>query len=90
VAGIYYARVLPELSASVSVNKLGGGKFALNAKVTDAGDAVKGAKVYAKGQSKMTNTNGTAKLTISGSAGAHVTVTVTDAGYLLLTTSVKL
>jgi hypothetical protein len=90
VAGIYYARVLPELSASVSANKLGGGKFALNAKVTDAGDAVSGAKVSAKGQSKKTNTNGTAKLTISGPAGGRVTVTVTDAGYRVLTTSVKL
>ena len=41
----------------------------------------------AKGQSKKTNTNGTAKLTISGSAGGHVTVTVTDAGYRVLTTA---
>jgi hypothetical protein len=90
VAGIYYARVLPELSATVSVNKLGGGKFGLTVKVTDAGDPVSGAKASAKGQSKTTNTSGTAKLTISGSPGGHVTVTVTHAGYKELQTSVKL
>ena len=90
VSGIYYARVLPELSASVSTNNLGGGKFRLKVKVTDAGDAVSGAKASAKGQSKTTNSTGTAKLTISGSAGDHVTVTVTDAGYGVLKTRVKL
>ena len=90
VPGVYHARVLPELSASVSANKLGGGKFGLNVKVTDAGDAVSGAKASAKGQSKKTNSKGTAKLTISGSAGDHVTVTVTDAGYRVLQTRVKL
>jgi hypothetical protein len=90
VPGIYHARVLPELSASVSASKLGGGKFGLNVKVTDAGDAVSGAKATAKGQSKKTNAKGTAKLTISGSAGDHVTVTVTDAGYRALKTRVKL
>lgn len=90
VSGIYHARVLPELSASVSVNKLGGGKFGLKVKVTDAGDAVSGATASAKGQSKTTNSTGTANLTISGSAGDHVTVTVTDSGYRVLKTSVKL
>jgi hypothetical protein len=90
VPGIYHARVLPELSASVSANKLGGGKFSLSVKVTDAGDAVSGAKATAKGQSKKTNSKGTAKLTVSGSAGDHVTVTVTDAGYRVLKTRVKL
>ena len=62
----------------------------MNVKVTDAGDAVSGAKASAKGQSKKTNSTGTAKLTISGSAGDHVTVTVTDAGYRVLKTRVKL
>ena len=90
VPGIYHARVLPELSASISKTKLGGGKFALDVKVTDAGNAVSGAKASAKGQSKTTNSTGTAKLTISGSAGDHVTVTVTDAGYRVLKTRVKL
>ncbi len=90
VPGIYHARVLPELSASVSVDKLGGGKFRLNAKVTDAGDAVSGAKVSAKGQTKTTNSTGVAKLTISGKPRHHVTVTVTHAGYRVLKRRVKL
>ena len=90
VGGIYYARVLPKLSATVSVNKLGGGKFGLKVKVTDAGDAVSGAKASAKGQSDKTNSSGTANLTISGSTGDHVTVTVNDAGYRVLKTTVKL
>jgi hypothetical protein len=90
VPGVYHARVLPELSATVSVNKLGGGKFGLNVKVTDAGDAVSGAKASAKGQNKKTNSKGTAKLTISGSAGDHVTVKITDAGYRVRQTRVKL
>ena len=90
VNGIYYARLLPELSATVAVKSLGGGKFTLTVKVTDAGDVVSGAKVSAKGQSKTTNSKGSAKLTISGSKGEHVTVTVSDAGYRSLKTSVKL
>src|ERR1700760_756997 len=40
VEGIYYARLLPELSATVASTSLGKGKFKLKAKVTDAGDAV--------------------------------------------------
>jgi hypothetical protein len=90
VEGIYYARLLPELSATVAVTSLGGGKFKLSADVNDAGDAVSGAKVSAKGTSKTTNTSGTAKLTVSGSKGDHVNVTVTDPGYRSLTTKVKL
>ena len=39
----------------------------LKAKVTDAGDAVSGATVSAKGHSKTTSAKGAAKLTISGS-----------------------
>ena len=78
VQGIYYARLLPELSADVAVTALGGGKFTLNAKVTDAGDAVSGATVSAKGKSKTTNASGVAKLTVSGSKGDHVTVSITQ------------
>jgi len=90
VEGIYYARLLPELSATVTATRLGGGKFKLKVTVTDAGDAVAGAKVSAKGTSKTTNAKGTAKLTISGSAGDHVKVTVSHPGYRSLTTTVKL
>lgn len=90
VQGIYYARLLPELSVSVAATSLGGGKFKLTANVTDAGDAVGGATVSAKGQSKTTSSKGSAKLTINGSAGDHVGVTITHPGYRSLKTSVKL
>jgi len=90
VEGIYYARLLPELSASIAATSLGGGKFKLKAKVTDAGDAVSLAKVSAKGQSNTTSAAGLAKLTITGSAGDHVNVTITHPGYRSLKASVKL
>jgi hypothetical protein len=61
VEGIYYARLLPELWATIAKNSL-----------------------------KPTNANGSATLTISGSAGDHVTVTITHSGYRSLKTSIKL
>ena len=90
VQGLYYARVLPELSATITATSIANGKFKLTANVTDAGDAVSGATVSAKGQSKTTSANGSAKLTIVGSAGDHVTVTITHPGYHVLKASVKL
>ena len=90
VEGIYHARLLPTLSATIAATHAGGGKFKLKAKVTDAGDAVASAKVSAKGQSKTSNSNGSATLTINGSAGDHVKVTITHPGYRSLTKSVKL
>lgn len=90
VTGLYYARVLPRLSASLSVKKLGGGKFRVKVKVTDAGDTVSGASASAKGHHKSTNANGKAKLVVSGSRGQHVTVKITDSGYQTLKTRVKL
>ena len=90
VQGIYYARLLPELSATVTASGLGGGKFKLTSKVTDAGDAVSSATVSADGQSKTTSATGVANVTISGSAGNHVSVTITHPGYRSLTTSVTL
>ena len=90
VQGIYYARLLPELSATVTSAQLKKGKFKLSAIVTDAGDAVSGATVSSKGQSKTTNAKGSAKLTISGSAGDHVTVTINHPGYRSLKVGVKL
>ena len=90
VAGIYYARVLAELSATITATSQGKGKFGLKAKVTDAGDAVSGASVSAKGQSKTTNAKGSAKFTVKGSSGDHVTVTITHPGYNALKVSVKL
>jgi hypothetical protein len=90
VEGIYYVRLLPELSATVASTSIGKGTFKLTAKVTDAGDAVSGATVSAKGQSKTTGAKGSATLTISGSAGDHVSVTITHPGYRTLKMSVKL
>src|ERR1700729_2526372 len=90
VQGLYYARMLPELSATITATGIAKGKFKLTATVTDAGDAVSGAAVSAKGQSKTTNAKGSAKLTISGSAGDHLTVTVTHPGYHTLKASAKL
>jgi hypothetical protein len=88
--GLYYIRILPELSASVSVSKVGKGKFKLNVQVTDAGDAVSGAHVSAGGKSVTTNSKGVVKVTVSGSPGKHIKVTVTNAGYHVLKRKVKL
>ena len=90
VQGIYYARMLPELSATIGVTSVSAKKFKLQAAVTDAGDAVSGATVSAKGQSKTTNAKGSAKLTIGGASGDHVTVTISHPGYRTLKTTVKL
>jgi hypothetical protein len=89
VQGIYYARTLPVLSASVSAKSLGGGKFKLRVKVTDAGDAVSGATASAKGQFSKTS-KGKATLTISGLPGEHVTVKIGASGYRKLSTGVTL
>lgn len=90
IGGIYYARFMPVLSASVSVADLGAGKFKLKAHVTDAGDPVSGATVSAKGSHKSTNGTGHAKLTISGRSGQLVTVTISDSGYQTLKETITL
>lgn len=90
VAGIYYAHLLPELSAKVSVKNAGGGKFKLKVEVTDAGDPVSGATVSAKGKISKTNSKGTAQLVVTGSSGDHVTVKITDPGYQVLKKGVTL
>ena len=84
VGGIYYARILPELSANVSVKKVGDGKFKLKVKANDAGDAVTGANASAKGKSSKTNSKGKAEFTIKGSSGDHVTVKIAHSGYQVL------
>ena len=84
VSGIYYARVLPVLSATVSTTALKGGKFKVAVKVTDAGDAVSGATASSEGHTAKTNSKGTASVTLTGSKGDHVTVKVTDPGYQAL------
>jgi hypothetical protein len=89
-SGVYHARIAAELSAQVSAKSLGGGKFKLQVKVTDAGDAVSGAHASAKGNSATTNGNGKATFTVTGSSGGHVTVTITAPGYRALQKRVKL
>jgi hypothetical protein len=81
VTGIFHARVLPMLSATVSVKQLSATKFKLTVKVTDAGDPVSGATVSARAHHKTTNSIGVAKVTVAGSSGRHVTVTITVPGY---------
>lgn len=90
VTGLYYARVLPELSASVKAVKLSDGKFKLKISVTDAGDAVSDATVSAKGEHKQTNGNGHTRLKVHGSSGQDVTVTITAPGYRTLRETVSL
>lgn len=82
--GIYYGRFLPVLSAAVSTHSAGKGSFKLTVRVTDAGDAVSGAKVSAKGASATTGANGKAALTVPGSKGQQITVKVADPGYRAL------
>ena len=91
VGGIYYARVLPKLTAGISSKQIGkSGKFKLSATVTDAGDAVSGAKVSTKGNSAATSSKGQANVSVSGSPGDHLTVKITAPGYRTLTERVKL
>lgn len=88
-AGIYHARVLPVLSATVSVTKVKK-VYKLTATVTDAGDPVAGASVSVKGQKKTTNAKGVATFTLPSSAGGTATVIVTSPGYKVLTETIHI
>jgi hypothetical protein len=92
IPGLYYGRVLPVLSATVSVKKVKGkvAAFKLTVKVTDAGDAVAGAKVTTEGKTATTNASGVAKLTLPGSTSSPAHVKVTDGGYQVRTEKVGL
>jgi hypothetical protein len=88
-AGLYYARVLPLLTASASAtavkNKQGTVvAHKLTVTVSDAGDPVSSASVSADGLQKKTNAQGIATLTLPGSAPSSVTITVTSPGYRVL------
>lgn len=70
---VFYTRVVPVLSAKISVHpvKNKAGKtiaFRLSVKVTDAGDAIPGATVHAKGKKKKTNILGAAELKVTPTA----------------------
>jgi hypothetical protein len=93
--GVYHARVLPLLSAAVSVqaikNKRGKvTEHKLTVTVTDAGDAVAGATVSIKGHTKKTNIHGLAKVSLTSPLSGHVTVTVTAPTYQVLGKKVEL
>jgi hypothetical protein len=93
-AGTFHARVLPELSATLSVKTLKKkGQVighTLTVHVTDAGDPVAGATVSAAGKKAKTSAAGVAKLTFAGAKSASVAVTITATGYQALTKKVKL
>jgi hypothetical protein len=93
IPGTFFARVLPELSATVSVTAVKNtkGQVVLHkatVHVTDAGDPVGGATVKIGGQQKKTSGSGTAKLTLPASLKGKVAVTVSAPGYATLTTIV--
>ena len=93
--GLYHARVLPVLSAAISVKPIKDKKGKVTAHdltvaVTDAGDAVSGASVTLKGHKKKTDATGHAKISLPGSGGGHAKVTVTAPTYHVLTKKVKL
>lgn len=72
---VYHARVLPVLSASVSVKAIKNKHehviaHRVTVTVTDAGDAVSGAAATVKGHKKKTNVHGMAKLTLKGPRAA--------------------
>lgn len=87
--GSFYARVLPQLSASLSVKNVknkSGHVIAhkLTATVTDAGDPVAGVTVAVQAKQQKTNASGIAKITLPGSASGRVTVTISASGYAVL------
>jgi hypothetical protein len=92
---VYHARVLPILSATVSVKTTKNKKkvvtsHALTVTVSDAGDPVSGATVTVAGHTKKTSSKGIAKITLPGSQTGKVMVTVTAPGYALLKLAAKL
>jgi hypothetical protein len=94
-AGSFHGRVLPELSATVSVTAVKNKKgkvigHKLGVKVTDAGDPVAGAAVSVKGQKASTNASGSAKLALGAGVSGTVVVSITSPGYMLLQKSVTL
>lgn len=96
--GVYHARVLPELSMaakakpviSTTNQKKVVTAHALTVIVTDAGDAVPGATVMVKGDTRKTNSKGVANITLPGAGTGKVTVTVIAPTYQKLTATLKL
>jgi hypothetical protein len=74
--GTFYARVLPELSASAKLKK-----HKLTVTVSDAGDAVAGAVVKAAGKKATTNAKGVATLKLPAKVKSKPAISVTKTGY---------
>ncbi len=89
---IFYARVLPELSASASAIavKHMPGRFIISVRVTDAGDAVAGATVSVNGAVAQSKASGDLTLSVSGSVRSKLAVTITKPGYRVLRRDVTL
>lgn len=77
-AATYATRVLPGLSLSASTAKLGRSATTVTFRVTDAGAAVKGAKVSAGGHAATTDGSGKATLKLKNKAS----VTASAKGYV--------
>jgi hypothetical protein len=83
--------VLPRLSLSSSSRTFKRGErtlVRLTFRVTDVGDAVRGARVSVAGQSRTTNTQGKASLLLRAT-GKRVAVHATKDGYAPATTAAR-
>jgi len=95
VSGIYYARVLPVLSARAKVRtvKNSAGQvlsYKVKVKVTDAGDPVSGAKVTILKHSAKTSKKGIATIKLPGSSPVKTKMKVVHKGYKKLTQKIHL
>lgn len=81
----YHARIRPGLTLAASRSSLPSSSTTVTFTVSDAGVAVKGAKVKAGGKTATTDSKGKARLTLRGSA----TVTATATGYEKATKRLK-
>jgi hypothetical protein len=93
--GSFYTRILPELTAMVSVSAIKNNKGVVTAHkvtvtVTDAGDPVAGATVHLAGHTATTNGIGRATITLPASVTGKHSLTVTAPTYHALVTSVSL
>lgn len=80
---------LPKLKATVKPHSVKGGK-SFTVKVTDAGDAVKGATVHFNGHKKKTSKKGIAKFKASGVSKGKHSITVAFGGYVGASTKVTI
>lgn len=94
-AGIYYARVIPVLTAHISAHGIRNASgnitsYGFRVKVTDAGDPVSGAKVTSALGSASTNKAGIAHLKMNGVPGGHRTFAISAPTYHTLSVGVAL